>query len=145
MADNTTLNSGSGGDVIASDDIAGVKFQRNKLVHGADGTNDGDVSNANPLPVKAPTVTPTNISGTITTGATAQVLASAKTNRRGWWLRNNSTGSLWVSDLTTAVQSQPSLEIKPGELYESAPTGCSGSALSIIGPTTSQSFTAREW
>lgn len=51
MADNTTLNTGSGGDVIASDDISGVKFQRNKLIHGADGTNDGDVSRANPLPV----------------------------------------------------------------------------------------------
>lgn len=50
MADNTTLNAGSGGDVIASDDIAGVKFQRIKLVHGIDGVNDGDVSSANPLP-----------------------------------------------------------------------------------------------
>lgn len=51
MADNTTLNSMTGGDVVASDDIAGVKFQRIKLVHGADGVNDGDVSNVNPLPV----------------------------------------------------------------------------------------------
>lgn len=50
MADNTTLNAGSGGDVIASDDIAGVKFQRIKLVHGINGVNDGDVSSANPLP-----------------------------------------------------------------------------------------------
>jgi hypothetical protein len=53
MADNTTLNIGAGGDVIATDDIGGVKFQRIKLVHGADGANDGDVSNANPLPVNA--------------------------------------------------------------------------------------------
>lgn len=51
MADNTTLNTGTGGDVIASDDIAGVKFQRVKLVHGADGVNDGDVADGNPLPV----------------------------------------------------------------------------------------------
>lgn len=51
MADNTTLNTGTGGDVIASDDISGVKFQRMKLIHGADGVNDGDVSNSNPLPV----------------------------------------------------------------------------------------------
>lgn len=50
MADNTTLNTGSGGDVIASDDISGVKYQRVKLIHGADGTNDGDVSRTNPLP-----------------------------------------------------------------------------------------------
>lgn len=49
--DNTTLNTGSGGDVIASDDISGVKYQRVKLVEGADGVNDGDISSANPLPV----------------------------------------------------------------------------------------------
>lgn len=51
MVDNTTLNAGSGGDVIGSDDIAGVKFQRVKLIHGADGVNAGDVASANPLPV----------------------------------------------------------------------------------------------
>lgn len=51
MADNTTLNTGSGGDVIGSDDISGVKYQRIKLIHGADGVNDGDVSSLNPLPV----------------------------------------------------------------------------------------------
>lgn len=51
MADNTLLNAGTGGDTIASDDISGIKFQRMKLIHGADGVNDGDVSKANPLPV----------------------------------------------------------------------------------------------
>lgn len=53
MADNTTLNVGTAGDVIATDDISGVKFQRIKLIHGADGVNAGDVSKANPLPVQA--------------------------------------------------------------------------------------------
>lgn len=50
MADNTTLNPGTLGDVIATDDIGGVKFQRVKLVHGADGTNAGDVASTNALP-----------------------------------------------------------------------------------------------
>lgn len=50
MADNTTLNPGTLGDVIATDDISGVKFQRVKLVHGADGVNAGDVSSTNGLP-----------------------------------------------------------------------------------------------
>lgn len=50
MADNTTLNIGTGGDVIASDDIAGVKYQRVKIVHGIDGVTDGDVSSSNPMP-----------------------------------------------------------------------------------------------
>lgn len=52
MADNTTLNPGTGGDVIASDDISGVKYQRIKLVHGTDGSSNGDVSFANPFPVE---------------------------------------------------------------------------------------------
>ena len=50
MADNTPLNTGSGGDTIATDDIGGVKFQRIKLVHGPDGTNNGDIAASNPLP-----------------------------------------------------------------------------------------------
>ena len=51
MADNITTNPGTGGDTLAADDIGGVKFPRTKLVIGADGVNDGDVSAANPLPV----------------------------------------------------------------------------------------------
>lgn len=51
MADNTTLNTGTGGDVIATDDISSVKYQRVKIVEGADGVNDGDISATNPLPV----------------------------------------------------------------------------------------------
>lgn len=50
MADNTVLNTGSGGDTIASDDIGGIKHQRVKIEHGADGSAT-DVSSASPLPV----------------------------------------------------------------------------------------------
>ncbi|MEE8382234.1 MAG: hypothetical protein V3R78_10230 [Thermodesulfobacteriota bacterium] len=50
MADNTTINSGVGGDVIATDDIGGVKHQRVKVQHGVDGSAT-DVSSASPLPV----------------------------------------------------------------------------------------------
>lgn len=50
MADNTTLNAGAGGDVIATDDIGGVKYQRVKLSIGADGAA-ADVHAFNPLPV----------------------------------------------------------------------------------------------
>lgn len=50
MADNTTLNAGTGGDVIASDDIAGVKHQLVKVEYGA-ADSATQVSAANPLPV----------------------------------------------------------------------------------------------
>ena len=49
MADNITLPGTN--SVVATDDISSVEYQRIKLIHGADGTNDGDVSSANPLPV----------------------------------------------------------------------------------------------
>lgn len=51
MADGTVINPGTGGDTVATDDIGGVKFQRVKLIHGADGSNDGDVATTNPFPV----------------------------------------------------------------------------------------------
>jgi len=56
MSDNTELNPGYGGDIYAADDVDGIKYQRVKLVHGADGVNDGDVATGNGLPV-----TPANI------------------------------------------------------------------------------------
>lgn len=42
---------GRGGDTLAADDVNNVKIQRVKLVQGADGSNDGDVSSAAPLNV----------------------------------------------------------------------------------------------
>ena len=53
MADNITAkgNVGAGTEVIAADDISGVLYPRTKLVIGADGVNDGDISAANPMPV----------------------------------------------------------------------------------------------
>lgn len=73
MADNTTLNTGTGGDVIASDDIGGVKFQRVKLIQGADGTNDGDVSRSNPLPVVDAFATRSDTFTTAANGTTVDV------------------------------------------------------------------------
>lgn len=49
MADNTVLDSGSGGDTIATDDIGGVKHQRVKVQYGDNGSAT-DVSASAPLP-----------------------------------------------------------------------------------------------
>lgn len=53
MADNITTNPGTGGPVIASDDISGVQYPRGKIALGDNGVNDGDVSKNNPLPTAA--------------------------------------------------------------------------------------------
>jgi len=51
MTDNVPITPGAGAN-IAADDILGVKYPRSKMVIGADGVNDGDVSDANPVPMK---------------------------------------------------------------------------------------------
>lgn len=145
MVDNTILNPGTGGDTVASDDIGGIKFQRVKLIAGINGVNDGDIAKTNPLPTIRPTKTPTDISGTITLGGTAQVLVAANANRTGFMVQNNSAGLLWISEITTAIEDQPSIQIPVGETYICPEGACGVAALSIVGPTTAQTFTAREW
>jgi len=45
MSDNVTLNPGTGGDVVATDDVAGTHFQRVKLDFGGDGLSVPVVGN----------------------------------------------------------------------------------------------------
>jgi hypothetical protein len=66
MADNTTINAGTGGDTIASDDIGGVKHQRVKVEFGADGSAS-DVSTSNGLPIQG--IQDSRSTGTITTSS----------------------------------------------------------------------------
>ena len=91
MVDNTTLNVGTGGDVSGSNDIGGVKFQRIKLIHGAAGANDGDVSTANGLPIQRRDTTAT---GTI--AAVSANVAIALNGQSGVALQITGT---WVGTL----------------------------------------------
>lgn len=86
-----------------------------------------------------------SFSGSLTTGGVAQTASAANANRIGYLIRNNSSGSLYVSTLAAAVIGQASLEIKPGELYETPSTMKPTGAISIIGATTGQTWTGREW
>jgi len=84
-------------------------------------------------------------SGTITTGGTAQNIMALNTSRKGFSIQNQSTGDLWFTTLTTAVQSQPSERIAAGQTYETPLGGAGTGAVSVIGATTGQAFAAREW
>jgi len=53
MPDNIGYTPGAGA-TVAADDIDDVKYQRIKLVLGADGVNGGDVAADNPMPVQDP-------------------------------------------------------------------------------------------
>lgn len=75
MADNTILNSGTGGDTIASDDIAGVKHQLVKVEWGpADTANQTDDATGKRLPVKVGEALPAGsaVIGGVTMAAAAQ-------------------------------------------------------------------------
>ena len=103
MADNTTLNAGTGGDTVGADDIGGVKFQRIKLIHGADGVNDGDISHANGLPVEinAPPFTRVGFSevGSGLVGKAAEELTLIQTG--GGMAVSQSAGNLVLTTGTT--------------------------------------------
>jgi hypothetical protein len=81
MADNVTANPGSGGAVLATDDIAGVHYPRSKIVWGPDGTaNDTDDAAGKRMPVKIAelgTITmPVSNAGTFATQESGPALTS---------------------------------------------------------------------
>src|SRR5687768_8585333 len=99
MADNTTLDSGSGGDTLATDDIGGVKFPRSKIVIGADGSNDGDVSSANPLPVSVASIP----SHAVTNAGTFATQAA----QSGAWNITNVSGTVSLPTGAATAAKQP--------------------------------------
>lgn len=86
----------------------------------------------------------TDRSGTITSGGTAQTLAAANTARKYLFVENVSIGDLWINFTTTAVANQPSILIKANGSFVMEGTYISTEAVSIIGATTGQAFTAKE-
>lgn len=133
MVDNTTLNTGSGGDVMASDDIAGVKFQRIKLIHGGDGTNAGDVSTTNPFPVVAVIDTGATFRGR---AQTFRIPGLAGTTGQKLFTLHNATGStkivrvnrITVDTVTTVVKAvtvlPPIIRIHRVTVLPTAGTAC---------------------
>ncbi|KKK49847.1 hypothetical protein LCGC14_3130920, partial [marine sediment metagenome] len=102
MADNTQLNPGAAGDVIASDDIGGIKFPRGKITIGNDNVNDGDVSATNPLPVTQGTIS--HAAPTFATvGATTGVVLAANASRKGAIFVNDSTAIIYLGIGAVAV------------------------------------------
>ena len=91
---------------------------------------------------------PTDLSSTIAAGGTAQALCAADPKRMGYRVQNLSSGNLFINDVggtavTTGTGS--SFTLIPGALYESPTSMRPINAISIIGATTSQSFSAVEW
>lgn len=122
MADNTTI---SGGDVIATDDVSGVKYPRTKIQTGADGVAGGDVTKTNPFPASTGaalggTATLSNVSAA--TSSTA--LLSADATRIAVTIWNDSTSVMYLSyGSGTASATACSVKIAADGYYE-VPDGC---------------------
>ena len=116
MADNTTLNTGSGGDVIATDDIAGVKHQRVKVEFGADGSAS-DVSGSNGLPVRASTASAATLSNTSASATNVTLLAS-NSSRLGAIIVNDSAATLYVKFGATASSTSYTYRVDPYGVLE---------------------------
>lgn len=86
MADNFNFSEGTG-RTGAADEIGGVLVPRVKMIHGADGVNDGDVSESNPLPTQLRDSDGTDVGlsaklGSVTEAAPASDTASSGLNGR---------------------------------------------------------------
>ena len=83
---------------------------------------------------------------TITTGDTAQALFAADEARVYLIIQNlHATSNLWIDfEGVTAVKTQPSLQIGPGITLIFESSFCPITAISIIGPTSTQAFNAKQ-
>jgi hypothetical protein len=87
---------------------------------------------------------PVDKSGTIAVGGTPQTLLATNPSRGGWTIINTSASVLWINELgVPATGAAPSIPVSPGQEYVPAVTTLN--SVSIFGPNTGQSFTAREW
>jgi len=97
-------------------------------------------------------VTPTNCSGTIAAGGTAQNAFTAGATKHGFTIMNLSTEDMWVSFTTTAAADtvasyllNPSSTGVAGGSY-STPSGFGmNTALSVVGATTGNKFSCTWW
>lgn len=126
MADNTTLNPGSGGDTIRTDDVGGIKVPVSKIMLGGDGLDLGFVSGSNPFPTQTQSgsisavmvngliVTPSNplpVNGTVNVGGSVSVAGSVTT-------QSGSVTGLLAGGLAVSAANPV-----PAQLYSGSQTG----------------------
>jgi hypothetical protein len=104
------------------------------------------VSATAPLPViNTAGSTAIDGSGTVSAGGTAQTLFGGVVPVDGWLVANNSSATIYVSDVGAAVAGGASIPIAPGAVF-ATPSGYKPAGpVSVFGATTGQAFAARRW
>lgn len=154
MADGVPITPGTG-TRVATDEITDtlisttepVHFQFVKLVDGTDESTTRVAATTRGLrvqPAAAP-MTDTDRSGTITVGGSQQTLMPPNPARNGFMIQNTSTEDQWFNWSGSATVASPSFKVPPDCLYETPAHAVPVGEIKIIGPTTGQSFSAREW
>jgi hypothetical protein len=84
-------------------------------------------------------------SGTVVSGGTAQLLFAGVVPSNGYLVANNSSETLYVSDVGAATSGGASIPIPVGAVFMT-PSGYNpAGAVSLWGSTTGQAFAARRW
>jgi hypothetical protein len=84
-------------------------------------------------------------SGTIAAAGTAQLLFGGVTPVNGWLVANNSSATLYVSDVGSATIGGASIPIAAGALFATPSGYTPAGPVSIYGTSPGQAFAARRW
>ena len=150
MSDNTQLNTGTGGDVISTDDLATlnggasgtVKVQRVKVGYGAD-SDLNDVSSTQPLPtemVKKASATLANVSGS----STNVTLLASSASRVGACFFNDSTSDMYLKFGATASTTSFTVKVLAGGYFALTPPIYTG-IIDGIWDTTNGTMRVTSW
>lgn len=101
MADNVTLNSMSGGSVVATDDTGSEHVQIVKLAYSADGSKTHIPADANGISVieRGSTI----VSGSTSVPTSISIIISPNSARRSFVLTNLGTDYVFIGDSSIAV------------------------------------------
>lgn len=104
------------------------------------------VSSTAPLPViNAAGPSAVDGSGTVIAAGAAQILFGGIIPANGWLIANNSTDTLYVSDVGVAIPGGAAIPIPAGGVF-ATPCGYKpAGAVSLYGAATGQAFAARRW
>jgi hypothetical protein len=112
VADNVVVN----GSPIATDEVAGVQYQRIKVGYGPDGTYQ-DATTLDPLPVRSTTADAATL--TSVTASTGSVqLCAANPDRLGLFVHNDGSARLYLALAPTASAASFTVAVEPDGFYE---------------------------
>ena len=104
------------------------------------------VSTATPLPViNTAGAVAIDGSGTVAAGGIAQTLFGGIIPVNGWLVANNSSATLYVSDVGTAASGGASIPIAAGAVFATPAGYKPAGAVTLYGVTTGQAYAARRW